>query len=121
MGNSESGSIKSPGKSNDASYSTCTSRGASGLNEYCYNTGYDHGRGMSLTDPDPVGEGISALPCRTNDRANQCYTKGYTDGLSGRSVGVSVRENYEDLRRDNYEDLRREMRTNRRVRGDSRD
>ena len=84
-------------KINEASYSTCTGRGTSGLNEYCYNTGYDHGRGMSLHHPDPIGEGISVLPCHINDNANKCYTKGYTDGMSGHSVGILVGNNREKI------------------------
>lgn len=53
-------------------------RGSSpGLNQYCYQTGYDHAK---YNDPDPVGEGIAAAACTLNREANKNYGKGITDG-----------------------------------------
>ena len=48
-----------------------------GLNQYCYQTGYDHAK---HNDPDPVGEGIAAAACTLNREANRNYAKGFTEG-----------------------------------------
>jgi hypothetical protein len=53
-----------------------------GLNEYCYNTGYDHGSGKNTLNPDPIGDGISSLPCTLNKDANESYSKGYVSGVN---------------------------------------
>ena len=53
----------------------CYGEGAPGLNQYCYTAGYDHGKGTN----DPIGDGIGAFPCTTNEQANQCYAEGYCD------------------------------------------
>ena len=60
--------------------SQCTGKGAPGLNQYCYTTGYEHARPNS--SPDAVGESLGVAPCITNANANQCYANGYRDGMS---------------------------------------
>lgn len=74
------------GNSNGASGNSavCTGRNASGLNQHCYTTGYDHARPNS--NPDAVGEALSAAPCLTNANANNCYTQGFKDGHSSSSA-----------------------------------
>lgn len=49
-----------------------------GLNEHCYNVGFDH---ATSTTPDPIGDGIDAFPCTTNENANASYGQGYVDGM----------------------------------------
>ncbi|ARF10699.1 hypothetical protein Hokovirus_2_226 [Hokovirus HKV1] len=63
-----------------------------GLNEYCYSVGFDHGS-LSI-NPDPIGEGISAMPCTTNENANQSYYNGYLDAMV--SSGISSGDSYEN-------------------------
>ncbi len=62
------------GSSNEGS-NVCTGKDAPGLNQYCYTAGYDAGK--QNTTPDPVGEGLGAIPCLTA-KANACYTEGFT-------------------------------------------
>ena len=71
MGNGGS----SDGGGNGAFSAQCYGEGAPGLNQYCYTTGYDHGKGTN----DTIGDGIGAFPCTTNDQANYCYGQGYAD------------------------------------------
>lgn len=58
--------------------------GNKGLNEHCYNVGYNHAS-SGKTDPDPIGHGIDAAPCTWSSSANSSYAKGYTDGMSSSS------------------------------------
>ena len=62
----------------------------SGLNQHCYNVGYDH---ATTRDIDPVGQGIDAFPCTTNENANKAYAKGYTDGIATRSTDRNTNSN----------------------------
>ena len=52
----------------------------SGLNEYCYQKGYDHATDKNILHPDPIGQGIDAFPCTTNRSAARSYGEGYSDG-----------------------------------------
>lgn len=61
--------------------SSCVSKNSSGLNSYCYNTGFDHGSPSSLGS-DPVGDALGAFPCTLKVDANQCYAQGYSDSMS---------------------------------------
>jgi hypothetical protein len=73
--------------------SSSSSSSEPGLNTHCYNVGYDHGS-MS-TNPDPVGDGISAAPCTTTDGANKAYAKGYTDAMKASDIsGVNSGDGY---------------------------
>lgn len=56
----------------------CYGKDSFGLNEYCYNTGYDHATNSS---PDPIGDAIDVAPCTTNQNANKCYGDGYVAGM----------------------------------------
>lgn len=49
-----------------------------GIQQHCYSVGQEHAQ---LAMPDPVGEGIAALPCTLSTAANQAYTQGFIDGL----------------------------------------
>jgi len=77
---------------NDTS-KTCYGPGAPGLNQHCYNTGFDHG--SKSISPDPVGEGIASFPCTLRKNANDCYAKGIMDARyqSGVSAGDSTSNN----------------------------
>ena len=59
----------------------------SGLNDHCYQVGYEHG--SQSTNPDPVGDGLAAAPCTITKEANAAYARGYTDamGVSGVNSG----------------------------------
>jgi hypothetical protein len=67
----------------DNSKSGGSSRDKPGLNQYCYQTGYDHATNNS-SEPDPVGEGIAAAPCTTNSGASKSYGRGFSDGYKDR-------------------------------------
>lgn len=64
--------------------SVCTGPNAPGLNQYCYTAGNDAAR--QNTNPDPVGESLSAIPCLTNANANACYAQGFKDGYNNSST-----------------------------------
>ena len=76
MGNDSSSDSNDSSSSSDNS-SQCTGPNAPGLNEMCYNAGADQTKGN--TDPDPIGEGITAAICQTNDNAANCYNQGASD------------------------------------------
>ncbi len=69
----------------------CYGKGASGLNEHCYRTGYDHTK--TNTSPDAIGEAIDAFPCTTNNNANRCYGKGIVDGHADKYRNTSNKDN----------------------------
>ena len=46
----------------------------SGLNDHCYQVGYEHG--SQSTNPDPVGDGLAAAPCTITKEANAAYARG---------------------------------------------
>lgn len=50
-----------------------------GLQQYCYNLGYDHAQ---LQMPDPVGEAIAVAPCTFVESANKAYGQGIVDGMN---------------------------------------
>lgn len=58
----------------------CTGKGAPGLNEHCYHTGYSHGDRRN-NDRCAISDGIAAAPCTTNKYAAACYDEGYKDGV----------------------------------------
>ena len=81
MGNSES--------SSDSGSNACTGPNAPGLNEVCYNAGYNQTRANG-DGPDIVGEAFQAGICTTNKDANACYGQGASDGTYGlKSNGCS--------------------------------
>ena len=53
--------------------------GNAGLNQYCYNLGYQHC--SPSINPDPVGEGIEAFTCSLKDSSNKYYGQGCVDAL----------------------------------------
>lgn len=61
----------------------------SGLNEYCYNTGYDHGKISTNLHPDAISDSLAAAPCTYNKNANESYARGYTDGMNDSSTSSS--------------------------------
>jgi hypothetical protein len=80
MGNDGSSDSGSNNSSNDNS--RCYGEGAPGLNEVCYNAGSDQTKGNS--NPDPIGEGLQAVICSTNEAARDCYNQGASDSTKGK-------------------------------------
>ena len=67
---------------------------SSGMNEYCYQTGFDHGSDASfdvMNGNDPIGDALAAAPCTLNSSYNESYAQGYVDG--NRMSGVSSGDN----------------------------
>lgn len=67
-----------------------------GIDEHCYNVGYDHGSNSDVKNNDDlVGEGLEAFPCTLSDHASKAYGEGYVDGVNNRDgtsyngVGIS--------------------------------
>jgi hypothetical protein len=56
--------------------SSCTGSDAPGLNQMCYQAGYDSTR-SSDTIPDAVQAGV----CTINAQSNACYGQGVSDGM----------------------------------------
>jgi hypothetical protein len=68
----------------------CVGKGAKGLNEYCYNLGWDHGNWKKLDlHPDPWGDALSVAPCTLKADANKCYGRGYKDSMKQSSPSSS--------------------------------
>lgn len=63
----------------------------SGLDQHCWNVGYEHGSsGIDImSGPDLMGEGLDAFPCTTRDSAAKAYGDGYQTGVNVRDGGNS--------------------------------
>lgn len=67
--------------------SESSSNDNSGMNDHCYNVGYEHG--SMTSEPDIIGDAIEAFPCTLNDSSNRSYSEGYEHGMAGVSSGDS--------------------------------
>lgn len=66
-------------QSGNSNSNVCTGKDAPGMNQHCYNTGYDHG--CPSTKSDVVGDAMAAFPCTLKESTNRCYAQGYTDAM----------------------------------------